>query len=223
MRTRYFLIVCLSVCLSAGCHGPKPAVGPPTMAVVGIPKPTLLPPPDLSPYAGEFYFGDGLGVNCSLKLTKEGNASFQWHGCEGLYDKNQGTYTYENDQIVLHLTAPNTRDGFQGTPTRFYPVQWGPRLYLIADEQMLGFCSRVAMGWIPDEDRHGFYYLRGKDNENPVRGEPSVPALFQPVLKQPFTATITSMKKGGPILIDRGRRQGIFPAQWDPKLGIHVT
>ncbi len=33
--------------------------------------------------AGEYYYGDGLGMNCSLTITQEGRFSFKWQGCEG--------------------------------------------------------------------------------------------------------------------------------------------
>lgn len=211
MRVWFFLAYCLSAGLFAGCHAPVPSVAPPTLAETVAPKSAPAPPPDRSPFAGEFYFGDGEGTNCALKLSKEGKVSFQWHGCLGLYDQNNGTFTREGDQIVLHLTGSNKRKPGQGTPIRFYPVKWGPRLYLVADEQMLGFCSRVARGWIPDKEMHGFHYLRRGDNKKPVRESPAVPALFRPVLKKPFAATITGMRKGGPIIIDRGSRQGIVP------------
>src|SRR5262245_3676514 len=35
----------------------------------------------LNDIAGDYYFGDGLGVNCSLSVTAEGKFTFQWDGC----------------------------------------------------------------------------------------------------------------------------------------------
>src|SRR3954452_14883212 len=41
----------------------------------------------LKAIAGEYYFGDGTGVNCSLNVHQRGTFSFQWRGCLGTYDE----------------------------------------------------------------------------------------------------------------------------------------
>src|SRR5438477_12939061 len=45
-------------------------------------------------WAGEYYFGDGLGVNVSLALAPESGFVFSWHGCLGLYDLNYGDVAF---------------------------------------------------------------------------------------------------------------------------------
>jgi hypothetical protein len=40
---------------------------------------------------GQYYLGDGLGVNCSLELHPDHRFRFVWRGCLGMYDRNQGT------------------------------------------------------------------------------------------------------------------------------------
>src|SRR5687767_13739491 len=42
------------------------------------------------PWAGEYYYGDGLGVNVRLLLTPQSGFVFQWRGCLGVYDRNHG-------------------------------------------------------------------------------------------------------------------------------------
>jgi hypothetical protein len=44
-------------------------------------------------WAGEYYFGDGLGVNVSLILAPKFGYVFEWRGCLGLYDRNYGAVT----------------------------------------------------------------------------------------------------------------------------------
>src|SRR3989338_6088573 len=83
--------------------------------------------------AGQYFLGDGLGVNNYLKLTENGNFSFKWHGCLGMYDENEGPYVIENGILVLSPQRPNIKKGFQGTPTRFLPIHWGDRLYLVPE------------------------------------------------------------------------------------------
>jgi hypothetical protein len=164
---------------------------------------------EVADIAGDYYFGDGLGVNCSLHLDKNGSCAFKWHGCEGVYDDNGGTYEGRGDLVVLNLTKPNSREGFQGTATRFYPIQWGKRHYLIADEQMVGFCSRIGRGWRPGSEVNGFYYLRRGDEKVRVSYLPRVPAEFQRYLAAPFSAKVVSVIKSGYFKIDRGKLDGV--------------
>jgi hypothetical protein len=39
--------------------------------------------------AGEYYFGDGNGVNCSLTVKPESRFSLTWRGCLGVYYQNE--------------------------------------------------------------------------------------------------------------------------------------
>ena len=43
------------------------------------------------PWAGQYFFGDGLGANVSLTLAPENGFTIIWRGCMGLYDQNHGT------------------------------------------------------------------------------------------------------------------------------------
>ena len=54
----------------------------------------------LKDIAGDYYFGDGLGVNCSLTVTAKGKFTFQWNGCLGTYDKNEGTASIKEGVLL---------------------------------------------------------------------------------------------------------------------------
>src|SRR3989338_7636275 len=75
--------------------------------------------------AGKYYFGDGTGVNNYLELSPDGNFDFKWRGCLGMYDENNGAYKIEEGILILSPKRPNIQKGFQGTPTRFLPINWG--------------------------------------------------------------------------------------------------
>ena len=75
--------------------------------------------------AGDYYFGDGLGVNCSLKVEPGGRFSFGWRGCLGVYDQNTGQAKVEVGHLILKPEKPNVREGFRGTATDLIPVRWG--------------------------------------------------------------------------------------------------
>jgi len=63
-------------------------------------------------WAGDYYAGDGLGVNITLSLAPTSGYVFEWHGCLGLYDRNYGTVAWINGCVCLSFTFENARKGF---------------------------------------------------------------------------------------------------------------
>ena len=64
----------------------------------------------LAAVAGDYYFGDGLGVNCALTLKAEGRFTFGWRGCLGVYDQNTGgaRVVVRNQEIGIGNRLPAT-------------------------------------------------------------------------------------------------------------------
>jgi hypothetical protein len=196
-------------CFPSGCRTAPPA------PVVGRPMPTVSrstgPSTSQRKVAGTYYHGDGLGVNCILTLSPAGACAFEWHGCIGVYNRNHGTFTSDSGIVQLILALPNSRHGFCGTATRFYPVAWAKRRYLVAEEQMLGFCSNVARRWRPDADRHGRYYLRRGDEKHSAVGLPDVPIRYRGYLRHAFATRVLRANRGHSVVIDRGSNHGVVP------------
>lgn len=171
-------------------------------------------------WAGEYYHGDGLGVNVSLAVAPQAGFLFEWHGCMGLYDRNYGTVTADQDRLRLSLTFPNKREGFQGIAEEFVRVPWGDRTYLVPTDDIVGFCNEVNGGGDPDG-----YLLRRGDEEKTVTGRPNVPAKFRPyLLAEPIEAEITEVGKvtlrqsvadwnfvDTVVTVDKGRAHGLLP------------
>lgn len=162
---------------------------------------------------GTYYFGDGLGVNCYFELKDDRRFSFTWRGCLGIYDTNEGPWSIEDGWVVLKPEKPNGRAGL-GTATRFFPVQWGERLYLVADDDMERFCEDVPREWA--WNRHGHpgwrietYYLRIGDEAKRLDGSPRVPEPLWKIFGHPFRASVVSVKDDGRIVIDRGEDGGL--------------
>lgn len=146
------------------------------------------------PWAGQYYCGDGLGVNVSLLLAPGAGYVFEWHGCLGLYDRNYGSVTETNSRIRLSFTFKNERKGFQGIAEEFIPVAWGERRYLIPSDDVVGFCNNVNEGTEPRDAPHGFYLLRRGDEKKAASGFPIVPEQYRPyLLAKPITAEIISI------------------------------
>jgi hypothetical protein len=148
----------------------------------------------LKDIAGDYYFGDGLGVNCSLELSAQGKFTFQWRGCLGTYDFNDGGASVKDGILHLSPHKPNLRDGFRGTPTEFYPVRWGARCYLVPTNEIVEFCSDVNQGTEPRRLNYGHYYMRRSDADKPIAGKPSVPEQWNKFfLEQPVRGKITEL------------------------------
>jgi hypothetical protein len=146
-------------------------------------------------WVGEYYFGDGLGVNVSVVIAPKHGYVFRWHGCLGLYDQNYGTVTSADGRIRLSFTFESQREGFQGIAQEFVPVKWGGREYLIPSDDIVGFCNQINEG---SEPRHndilGRYLLRKGDEKQNVTGFPNVPEQYQAyLLRQPIEAAIVTI------------------------------
>jgi len=175
-----------------------------TLAVEGTPV-------SFKDVVGSYYFGDGTGVNCTLTLTKQGAFAFIWRGCLGTYDENIGSASVKNG--VLHITPkkPNLRKGFRGTPTEFFPVRWGIRMYLIPTNDIIEFCSAVNQGSEPRHGNWGDYYLRQNDWDKPVSGLPAVPEPWEKYfLGKPVTAKITELIGRQEAWLALGTENGIL-------------
>lgn len=57
-----------------------------------------------NPLIGDYYQGDGLGLNLYLSLKPDGSFSCQWSGCLGDYGSTSGTWVHDGDQITVKTT-----------------------------------------------------------------------------------------------------------------------
>ena len=175
-------------------------------------------------WAGSYYKGDGLGENVSLMLSPTNGYLFEWHGCMGLYDRNYGSIKQQNDRLQLTFTFPNTQRGFQGIAEQFVLVSWGTRIYLIPQDDLVGFCNDINSGAEPRKRVHGNYQLREGDESKVVAGHPEIPEKFKPyLLDQPIEAKIVEIRnvttrpsiadwnfKDTEVIIDSGTNAGIL-------------
>jgi hypothetical protein len=174
-------------------------------------------------WAGEYYAGDGLGVNTSLFIAPDSGYVFEWHGCLGLYDRNYGAVVRTNGRIRLSFTFENQRKGFQGIAPELVPISWGSRRYIIPADDVVGFCNSINQGREPRTSSRGFYLLRRGDENAKVRGFPKVPEEYQQyLLKAPIQATIVAVGtsstrrsaadwkfKDTTVTLDAGAEQGV--------------
>jgi hypothetical protein len=178
-------------------------------------------------WAGEYHYGDGLGVNVNLTLAPESGFVFTWHGCLGLYDLNYGDVRFEDGLVKLVFKHTNRRGGFHGIAPEFYPVRWGSRHYLIPSDGVIEFCNAVNSGLEPCSFFCTRFLLRRGEQEKNIEGEPSIPAQFlQYLLANPIRAKIISVERSyikrdreipdlkfriSEITLDSGKAVGVLP------------
>lgn len=155
---------------------------------------------------GTYYFGDGLGVNCSLSLTSKGRFRFGWSGCLGEYDRNEGTWSLDGDIVVLKPKKPNQREGFQGMGVRFVPVTWGKRWYLVEESDMPGFAASARKKGTENKDLElmgsgSDYVKRDANFKLPAKsGVPLLPHRYMHFYQHgPITAAVKRVNSNGTV------------------------
>jgi len=147
------------------------------------------------PWAGQYYYGDGLGVNVDLSLAPKSGFAFTWNGCLGLYDLNYGDVVEAGGKIRFVFKLPNEHKGFEGIASDFLPVIWGDRHYLIATDEVVKFANAINAGFEPRETEWGEFLLRRGDATKPASGYPNLPSEYSEyLLKHPIDAEVSSIR-----------------------------
>lgn len=137
-------------------------------------------------WAGEYYVGDGLGMNVTFLLAPKSGVLYTNRGCTGLYDGNagpiEGTFDADDDGTVDGIRVnwqprEGRRRGYDSE--RLYFVTWGEekdpnfRRYLVPESLMPDFVNDFNTG--------GFG--RSAQPAIPVLATPGKPAMrftFEP-------------------------------------------
>lgn len=171
-------------------------------------------------WAGEYYVGDGLGMNVSIAAAPKAGIVYTWHGCLGLYDGNYGDITGEFDDdadgkfdgIIVKWTL-NRTTGYGYNDTKWYFVRWpGPdgadgRRYLIPESKLIdvvnnyneGGYARDGMYSAPLMWEKAKYDSPHQSREAPVAGVPQLPRKWAALLlRDPLSAKVTKVIQGAP-------------------------
>lgn len=114
--------------------------------------------PQRSAAAGEYYRGDGLGVNWSLHLHDDHTFAFVWTGCVGRYGEAGGTW--RDQRNTVHLTPTTVSGSGNALPLLYCVARLGDHVYLIPPDQMPRFRAAVKDHSEPRDDMHGMFFLR---------------------------------------------------------------
>ena len=119
---------------------------------------------------------------------------FEWRGCLGLYDRNYGTVVVANEKPCETITFKSTRVGYKGSAPEKVLIRWGERRYLVAADDVVGFCNQVNQGREPRANVHGATFMRSGDERKKVEGLPELPEQYRDyLLKAPVTASVVEI------------------------------
>jgi hypothetical protein len=157
---------------------------------------------------GFYYFGDGLGVNCSLELIKSGRFKYNWTGCLGLYDQAEGTYNINEKTLTLSPNGP-VESVCRINRKNFHIITWDRLIYLVPEADMLEFCNDINRGIEPKYG--GSFYLNEKCKRKKAKGLPELPGNWNNfLLKAPVTGKILDVT-GDLAILDSGTNKGVLP------------
>jgi hypothetical protein len=204
MKSALWLIL-LAVALASGCQSRQSEARAPQSAL-------LFPEQELY---GDYYFGDGLGVNCSLTIKANHRFAFRWTGCLGTYDENQGSWALSGDILTLKPEKPNDLSGFQGTNTRFIPVKWAGKHYLVDEYEMPGFCAMARSVVTHPRNSHfvlGSDYRKQEDDKTTgPAAEMLIPGRFREFYDKGAVAAKAVRIDGNQVVLDRGSADRVKP------------
>lgn len=156
---------------------------------------------------GKYYFGDGLGVNCSLELSKTGRFKYEWTGCLGTYDKAEGTFEIQEKTVSLAPNGP-VESACRINHKIFHIIHWDKLIYLVPEADMLEFCNDINQGMGTE---YIFSFLNEKNNKKKPKGLPDLPGNWNNfLLRAPVAGKILDVT-GDNAILDSGTNKGILP------------
>jgi hypothetical protein len=167
---------------------------------------------DTQPVAGDYYEGDGLGVNWTLTLTEDHRFSFVWAGCLGEYGRATGRWSQVGG--TLRLSPETMKDGADRLRLEYQVIRWGPRIYLVPEVDLPKFCAYVNQGWEPRDGEHGLFFMKTDTAGQPVTGAPLLPDAYREFL-------LTIPVRGR--LISVSGRRGILESDSARKLRVGIV
>lgn len=167
---------------------------------------------DQKELCGDYYFGDGLGMNCTLSLTPDHRFIYRNRGCLGEYDRNKGSWKLNGDRLELRPEKRNKEYGYE-VNVHFVPIKWGERLYLVDENEAPGFCAALKHDFPKVADIHGLDFIQCKKRKLPSTGGKVVmPARYRTFYEQgAIEATVVRVEKNQTILFDKGSADRITP------------
>ena len=160
---------------------------------------------------GAYYLGNGQ-MRFTLEIQAEGSYRFEWTGCPGLDEKSEGSARMVEGWLILTPEKRQLPKIVRNTPTKFLPVNWGSRTYLLAENELTDFCNSINQKTEPRTKPDGEFCLRGGDWSHDVTGLPTLPKqLSSLVLPKPLHAEVIEVAADRTGKLNVGEKDGVRP------------
>ena len=160
---------------------------------------------------GTYYLGKGCMRAC-LHIETDGRYWLDWIGCPLYNEKCQGTARMVQGWLTLTPVKREIPDSLRKTATRFLPVTWGRRTYLLSEDEIPEFCNAVNLKNEPRSRLDGDFYLRAGDWNERVENMPTLPAEWAAyLLPKTVKAEIIEMVEPRIAKLNVGEQAGIRP------------
>ena len=166
---------------------------------------------DVRSLSGEYSFGNGLDENCTLEISPDGRFFYKRCNCEVVVEQVAGIVAMQDGELRLQPDKP--RDKWpRGAAPNLVPVTWGQRLYLVPQDDLVGFSNHVNKGLEPvTRGNMGRYFLREGDWDRPATGKPELPPDWKKrLLDKPITGQVAGKDPGGRWIINLGQNHGVY-------------
>lgn len=183
---------------------------------------------DIARLAGEYTFGNGFDLNCTLVISPDGRFAYRYCSCDTVLDDITGNILIYNGQVILQTDRPR-QSWPRGISSVMTPITWGQRLYLIPQDDYLGFSNEINRGVEPiSHGSMGHYFLREGDWDRPADGKPNLPEEWQTrLLDEPLTGVVAGKDPSRRWIINLGHQHGVYNglelSAWAPDLRRFVT
>ncbi len=164
-------------------------------------------------YLGKYVCETSVGYGHYLDLDQSGRFHYLLRGhtgCAGYSHEKYGKFEVRDGKVHLSPETPNPWLGRDSISTRYHPVRWDGRMYLVPEIQMVEFCTGINQGFEPRRQSIGRIYLREDDWKKPATRNPQLPQEFLKHLDPaPVHGKIIEMKGKDEAWVDLGADAGM--------------
>jgi len=159
--------------------------------------------------AGEYYLGDGLGMNVNLSILPDARYSLISSGCTGVHYRELGFVQESKGQYVLSPSGPSE----PSIKRTLVLIGWGQRHYLIPPDEMQELRDAIIEGREPREDAHGRFFIRLPIA--PADGLPDSPPAWADALREGLLlgrvtgVSAVGIAKVGRATVSLGAKEGL--------------
>jgi hypothetical protein len=178
-------------------------------------------------WAGDYYAGDGTGMNVSLTLAPDSGYVFEWRSCLDVFVRDSGPAIWKDGHVHLSFTESSRKllPAVDFIAPELISIPWGVRRYIIPAGGIVGFCNEINQGMEPRSNMlQGSYLLRIGDEKKKADGLPILPIEFKRyLLSKPVEAKIIAVGvsaprpsigglkfKATPLTLDAGTNRGLL-------------